>query len=248
MPVLGNTRQPAVVIGHLGQSIDARIATSDGDAFFVTGEENRKHLHRLRSLCQVVMVGAGTAIIDNPRLTTRAVSGQSPVRVIIDPLGRVPTDLTMMVDGLAPTVLLHAPSVAVDELLTPKGCIRLVVPSVDGSLHPRNILQVLAHHGWHRIFVEGGGVTVSRFFNAGCLSRLQLAVAPVLVGEGTPALMLPGAATMEQAMRPPCRVYRMGEDLLWDFALDDQAAPGNDLLDDPARPDEMPVPAFTRLL
>jgi riboflavin-specific deaminase-like protein len=221
LPVLGTAAQTSVVIGHLGQSLDARIATTDGDAFFVTGEENRKHLHRLRSLCHAVVVGAGTVAADNPQLTTRAVSGASPVRIIIDPQARVADGSKVLIDGEAPTWLLHADTVCLDSLTDSGGCRRLVVRTVDGSLQPRDILTVLAEHGLRRIFVEGGGVTVSRFFNARCLDRLQIATAPVLVGEGVPALQIPGAPSMQLALRPEFRLYRMGEDVLWDFRIND---------------------------
>ncbi len=219
LPVLGTAAQPHMVIGHLGQSVDARIATSDGDAFFVTGEENRKHLHRLRSLCHAVVVGAGTVRADDPQLTTRAVTGANPVRVIIDPQARIPEGLKVLVDGEAPTWLLHADTLCLDALPSSDAYRRLAVRSVDGRLQPRDILDVLAANGLRRIFVEGGGVTVSRFFNARCLNRLQIATAPLLVGEGVPALQIPGALTMQQALRPPFRLYRMGQDVMWDFEI-----------------------------
>ncbi|ASJ71198.1 RibD family protein [Granulosicoccus antarcticus] len=222
LPVLGTATQTRVVIGHLGQSIDARIATLDGDAFFVTGEENRRHLHRLRSLCHAVVVGAATVSADDPQLTTRAVSGASPVRVIIDPQARVSQDSRVLHDGEAPTWLLHADTVALDSLPQSDGYRRLAVRSMDGRLQPQDILDVLAQNGLRRIFVEGGGVTVSRFFNARCLTRLQIATAPLLVGEGIASLQIPGAASMKLALRPDFRLYRMGQDVMWDFELSDE--------------------------
>jgi riboflavin-specific deaminase-like protein len=232
LPVLGTHEDPAVVLAHLGQSLDSRIATSRGDACFVTGEENRRHLHRLRSLCHAVIVGAGTVIADDPQLTTRSVSGPSPVRVVIDPRARVPAGLGLLVDGQAPTWLLHEESIAVNELPVLPGCQRLTVRSHEGIMQPRDILDVLATHGIRRVFIEGGGVTVSRFFNGRCLHRLHIATAPVLVGDGIPALQMPGADTMHQALRPRYRLYRMGEDVLWDFELE---GGGDAVDDDPSR-------------
>ena len=81
-----------ITIGHLGQSLDGFIATHSGDAISVTGPENILHLHRLRALCDAVVVGAGTVAADNPRLTTRLVAGSNPVRVILDPACRLPAD------------------------------------------------------------------------------------------------------------------------------------------------------------
>ena len=248
LPVLGTPLHPHVVIGHLGQSVDARIATSGGDAFFVTGEENRKHLHRLRSLCHAVVVGAGTVTADDPQLTTRAVSGANPVRVIIDPQARIPDGLKVLADGEAPTWLLHADTVSLGALPSSDAYRRLLVRSVDGALQPRDILDVLAAHGLRRVFVEGGGVTVSRFFNARCLNRLQIATAPLLVGEGVPALQIPGAPTMQQALRPPFRLYRMGQDVMWDFQINEElwsSAPTDALA---ASAEDEPVANLQRLL
>ncbi len=240
LPVLGTPEQPDCVVGHLGQSVDARIATSSGDAFFVTGEQNRKHLHRLRSLCQAVVVGAGTISADDPQLTTRAVSGQSPVRVILDPSARVASDTRVLNDGEASTWLLHDSDIDLAGRTVPPGCRRIAVSSGSEGLEPRAILDVLATHGIRRVFVEGGGVTVSRFFNARCLNRLQIATAPVLVGEGVPALQIPGARSMLQALRPSYRLYRMGEDVMWDFALDASLWEANELGAEPLPVDAGP--------
>ena len=75
----------AWVVGQLGQSLDGCIATRGGDSNFVNGPQVLLHLHRLRALCDAVIVGAGTAAIDDPQLTTRRVAGAHPVRVLIDP-------------------------------------------------------------------------------------------------------------------------------------------------------------------
>ena len=64
----------------VAMSLDGFIATHSGESQFVTGEENIRHLHRMRALCDAVVVGAGTVAADDPQLTTRHVSGPSPVR------------------------------------------------------------------------------------------------------------------------------------------------------------------------
>jgi diaminohydroxyphosphoribosylaminopyrimidine deaminase/5-amino-6-(5-phosphoribosylamino)uracil reductase len=67
--------------------------------------------------------------------------------------------------------------------------------------------------------VEGGGATVSSFLKAGLLDRLQIAVAPLLIGDGRPAIRLPGTETLGDCLRPAHRVYRMGNDILFDCVL-----------------------------
>lgn len=221
LPVLGTPDSRSVIVGHLGQSVDARIATSDGDAFFVTGEENRKHLHRLRALSHAVIVGVGTVQADNPQLTTRSVSGQSPVRVIIDPSAKVSLDAGLLNDGAATTMLIHAQSECTEALSDGAQYERILLPAAKGRISVNDIVDALASRGMHRLFIEGGGVTVSRFLHANCLHRLHIAAAPLLVGEGRSALQMPGALTMQSALRPAFKLYRMGCDVLWDFDLHD---------------------------
>ncbi|MFK8083299.1 MAG: RibD family protein [Granulosicoccus sp.] len=230
LPALGNRLHNACVIAHLGQSIDARIATSNGDSFYVTGEENRKHLHCLRALCDAIIVGSGTVIADDPQLTTRAVPGMNPVRVILDSRARLKGDLKVFNDGQARTIVVHQSSVKLEERPMSFGPLiknrdggtgsqveRWVVPDSDNSLSTSRLVDFLQYRGLRRLFVEGGGITVSRFFEERALDRLHVAVAPLLVGEGTQALQLAGAEKMLAAHRPPCAIYRMGEDILWDF-------------------------------
>jgi len=230
LPALGVPAGNDCIVAHLGQSIDAQIATSSGDAFYVTGEENRRHLHCLRALCNAVIVGAGTVVADDPQLTTRAVPGTNPVRVIVDPHARLRAPLKILDDGQARTILVHQSSADLTGLAmhfgpeiedhTGRVCCqveRLVVPDSDDAIAVRSLVKILRSIELRRLFVEGGGITVSRFFEERMLDRLHVAVAPVLVGKGTPALQLRGVARMMQAHRPPYAIYRMGEDVLWDF-------------------------------
>src|SRR5689334_1324459 len=89
LPICSATDARPITVGHLGQSLDGFIATHAGESQYVTGEENIHHLHRLRALCDAVVVGAGTVAADDPQLTTRHVSGPSPVRVVLDPSRRL---------------------------------------------------------------------------------------------------------------------------------------------------------------
>lgn len=227
LPILGTPNDRSCVVAHLGQSVDAQIATTQGDSYFVTGPENRKHLHCLRALCHAVVVGAGTVSADDPQLTTRAVEGISPVRVVIDPQARTPCSSGVFNDKQALTLLVHDETVELsDEFnrLMIDGWLEAIPLRFDQqSLFPSDFVNALAKRGLTRLFIEGGGVTISRFMQAGCIDRLQIASAPVLVGEGRDSLRLPGVDVMVDALRPPFKLYRMGDDVLWDFALSSQA-------------------------
>src|SRR5437016_715601 len=88
LPICSATRARPITVGHLGQSLDGFIATHAGESQWVTGQENILHMHRLRALCDAVVVGAGTVAADDPELTTRLVPGPNPLRVVIDPARR----------------------------------------------------------------------------------------------------------------------------------------------------------------
>lgn len=214
---------PAWVIAQLGQSLDGCVATRTGDSYFVNGPENLVHVHRLRALSDAVIVGAGTVAADNPRLTTRRAPGPNPVRVVLDPLLRLQPDAQVFRDGQAPTLWLCDARREADAVRAVGREQVLAVPGLwhDAEAGPRLAAAVAALHerGLRLLFVEGGGVTVSRFLAQGCLDRLHVAVAPVVIGDGRPGLRFAGAERMADCLRPRCTVHPMGGDQLWDLEL-----------------------------
>ncbi|GHD51480.1 hypothetical protein GCM10017083_25980 [Thalassobaculum fulvum] len=193
-------------VAQLGQTLDGRIATVTGHSRYVNGPEALDHLHRLRALADAVVIGAGTAVDDDPSLTTRRVDGPNPVRVLIDPSGRVPAGRKLLTDGLAPTLVCGPARDGTETLDLPAG-----------GASPRAILLALAARGLEVVLVEGGAATVSRFLGDGCIDRLHLLVAPTLLGSGRPGIVLPEVATMAGALRFDARRYPLGDDTLFDL-------------------------------
>ena len=232
LPISSATAANPITVGHLGQSLDGFIATPSGDSCYVTGPQNILHLHRLRALCDAVIVGARTVETDNPRLTTRLVSGNNPLRVVLDPRGRLSASHHVFSDGDARTVRVIGRGM--DQGMGPHGIstrtsgsaranpLRDKVMEVDsdgGSLDLKDLVRQLHAHGCFRIFVEGGGVTVSAFLEAGLLDRLHIAVAPLLIGEGRPAVRMAPRLRLKDCMKVQPRIYRTGEDVLFDCDL-----------------------------
>lgn len=211
------------VVGRLAQTLDGRIATASGSSQWIGGAGDLLHTHRLRALCHAVVVGAGTVRHDDPRLTTRLCAGPDPVRVVIDADRRLGTDYRVFREA-PPTLFLVADDAPGPGMHGEAEVLPMPRDPV-GGLQPAAVLRALAARGLTRVFVEGGGVTVSRFLAAGCLDRLHVTVAPVLLGSGIPAFTLPEAARIADGMRFAWRHYNLGEDVLFDIALD-RARPG----------------------
>jgi diaminohydroxyphosphoribosylaminopyrimidine deaminase / 5-amino-6-(5-phosphoribosylamino)uracil reductase len=207
------------VVAHLGQSLDGRIAAANGASRWVTGDQDLVHNHRMRALFDAVVVGAGTVAHDDPQLTVRAVPGPDPVRVVLDTRRRLGAEYRVFNDGEAPTLLLCAAELAEPGARQGRAEV-LGVATSDQGLCPRAVLDCLAERGLARVFVEGGGVTVSRLLAAGCLHRLQITIAPLILGSGRPSIILPEIEQLSAGLRPVVRRFDLGADVLFDCRLD----------------------------
>ena len=204
----------AWVLAHLGQSLDGRIATRSGASHYINGPDNLTHLHRLRALADAVVVGAATVALDDPRLTVRRVEGANPVRVVLDPGRRLPVERHVFTEADAPTLLFSR------EASGGHGLAEVVAAPAEGSgLCLDSVLAELNRRRLHRVLIEGGGATVSGFLRARALDRLQICVAPLIIGSGRPGITLPEIETLKEALRPRSRVFSMGNDVLFDLDL-----------------------------
>jgi riboflavin-specific deaminase-like protein len=214
-------RRP-LTIAHLGQSLDGHIATATGDSYYVTGPDNVRHLHRLRALSNAIIVGAGTVARDDPQLTVRHVEGESPVRVVLDPAGRLDARRRVFTDSAARTLVVHAEGT---DAPAPGNAEILLVPADGRGLALDVLLARLHERGLHCVFVEGGGSTVSRFLEVDLLDRLHVAIAALITGSGREGLSLPARDRIAECLRPAHRVFAMGGDVLFDCDLRTAAAP-----------------------
>jgi diaminohydroxyphosphoribosylaminopyrimidine deaminase / 5-amino-6-(5-phosphoribosylamino)uracil reductase len=219
LPICSATSARPIAVGHLGQSLDGFIATHAGESQYVTGPENLLHMHRMRALCDAVVVGAGTVAADDPQLTTRHVSGPSPLRVVLDPTRRLEEHYRVFSDDAAATLYVVARSATTPEERHFGRATLVAVDDREDSVDLPELVRLLHARGCSRIFIEGGGVTVSMFLEANLLDRLQMAIAPLIIGEGRPAIRLPPPASLSDCHRPGYRVFRMGGDILFDCDL-----------------------------
>ncbi|MBV8751603.1 MAG: dihydrofolate reductase family protein [Hyphomicrobiales bacterium] len=215
-PLRTGLRDELMVVGQLGQSLDGRIATNTGHSQYINCAAGLDHLHRLRALMDAVVIGIGTVLADNPQLTVRRVAGPNPARVILDPHGRLPPDARVLTADGARRVVVTTPEAAcavADQIEV----VRLAADK--GHIAPATVLAALAARGLHRILIEGGARTVSGFMSAGCLDRLHVMVAPIILGTGRAGISLAPIDRVDHALRPPTRAYPIGEDVLFDCDL-----------------------------
>ncbi|MSS46009.1 bifunctional diaminohydroxyphosphoribosylaminopyrimidine deaminase/5-amino-6-(5-phosphoribosylamino)uracil reductase RibD [Cutibacterium sp. WCA-380-WT-3A] len=154
-------------------SLDGRSAASDGTSQWITGEQARHQVQLGRSQCGAIVVGTGTALADNPRLTVRLPGlTRQPLRVVVG-LRDLPADYHLR-DGSAPTL-----------------CIR--------SHDPMEVLDQLWHRGIHRVWLEGGAHLAGAFLAAGMVDEVLAYIAPMVLGDGAAAAMDPTVTTLSQA-------------------------------------------------
>lgn len=208
------------IVAQIGQSLDGRVATVTGDAADVSGPDGLAHLHRMRALADAVIVGVRTALQDDPRLTVRLVEGRSPARVVIDPSGRLPDAARLLAEDGARRIVIQAV-----QRPRPPGVEVIRLPR-ETWISPCAIVAALHDRGLHHLLVEGGGITIARFLEADLLTRLHVAVAPLLIGAGPQGLTTRPVARLAEARRPETRVYGLGTDVVFDCRLGAPVAPG----------------------
>jgi diaminohydroxyphosphoribosylaminopyrimidine deaminase/5-amino-6-(5-phosphoribosylamino)uracil reductase len=198
-------------------TLDGRIATRSGDSRWVTGEEARAEVHRLRDVADAVLVGAGTAAADDPRLTTRLPRGRGrdPVRVVLDSGLKLPRKLALFHPAsAAPTLVAHVTDR--DPRFGPGVEALRCRATRDGQVDLQDLLAKLAARGVTHLLVEGGGQVSASFLRAGLVDRVVLFIAPKLVGgDGIP--WLPGAGVQRMADALPLDIHetrRAGDDIV----------------------------------
>jgi diaminohydroxyphosphoribosylaminopyrimidine deaminase / 5-amino-6-(5-phosphoribosylamino)uracil reductase len=221
-PLRTGPENDLLIIGQLGQSLDGRVATATGHSHYINTVEGLTHLHRLRAFVDAVVVGIGTALADDPQLTVRRVEGPNPARVVIDPHGKLPAKARLLAEDGARRVIVTASD---RQSVAPAGVEIVPLRVQDGSIDPAEILKALTTLGFHRVLIEGGPQTVSRFLAARCLDRLHIIVAPLLLGAGPASLTLPPVDLVQHALRPPVRAFSLGGDVLFDCDLSAQRVP-----------------------
>jgi diaminohydroxyphosphoribosylaminopyrimidine deaminase/5-amino-6-(5-phosphoribosylamino)uracil reductase len=180
------------VIWKVAATLDGRVAADDGTSRWITGDEARAAVHRLRATCDAVVVGSGTALADDPQLTVRDADGRAtprqPLRVVVDRRGRLPAGARVL-DDAAPTLVSRAGT-------------------------PRELLTELFDRDVRRVLLEGGPTLAAAFLRDGLVDEAVIHLAPALLGAGPSLVGDLGIPTISGALSfAVTDVTRLGGDV-----------------------------------
>jgi diaminohydroxyphosphoribosylaminopyrimidine deaminase/5-amino-6-(5-phosphoribosylamino)uracil reductase len=218
-----------LVVAKVAMSIDGRIAAADGTSQWLTSTPARADAHELRADSQAVVVGAGTALADRPKLTVRDVEdmpGRQPLRVLLDARGRVPADGPLFDTALAPTLVITTAAArpdAVDAWRSAGAKVEVVAPGAQtNGVDLGEVFALLGRDGALQVLVEGGSALTASVFGR-YADRVVVYVAPVALGtNGVPVLAMAGPETMVDADIDRYRllaVRQLGPDARLDYEL-----------------------------
>ncbi len=198
-------------------SADGKIATRTGSSRWISGEASRRLVHRLRRRVDAVMVGTETLCRDDPSLLPRPARGRTPVRVILDRLGRLPPSLGVLQDDGTPRVYVTSSRTPAARRrgIEANGLDVLTVPARRGRLDLERVLAALGERGVSQLLVEGGGALAASLLEAGLAQEVVVFTAPKVVGGASAPGPVGGrgVATMADALQlVDVRIRRLGDD------------------------------------
>jgi len=181
------------------QTIDGQLAARTGDSRWITGEEARRHAHRLRSWHDAVLVGIGTALADDPCLNVRMVEGHQPRHVVLDPFLQLPVGARLVEAGRTLLICKDDVDPARTASWKARGVEVEAVPGEGDVLDLRAVMDVLAAHQFQSVCIEGGAKVLTSFLRAGFVNRVVVFVAPKILGSGVGAVGDLGACCVSEA-------------------------------------------------
>src|SRR5438309_2662609 len=208
--------RPRVII-NAAMSVDGKIALSDGKAVRLSNEEDLRRVHRLRAEADAILVGVGTVLKDDPKLTVKSeyAKGRNPLRVVLDSDGKIP-DSAHVLDGSAPTLIVTSEESG--RSFPRAEVMRLGKDEVDLPA----LLDRLAARDVKTILVEGGSTVIWSFLRKGLADEVKVFVSSrVLGGQAAPTLAGgQGVTSLDAAPRLRLdRIERLGDGALLEYAV-----------------------------
>ena len=212
LPIIFN-KEKTYLLGHLAQTLDGFIATQTGESKYISSEENLFHIHALRAISDIIIVGYNTVRLDNPLLTTRLVKGKNPMRIILDKNNKLDKKYNVFAnkDG-------NGYKIISDKLRSSDHNI-FQLPMIDNQFDEKDIISLMTKLNKKIIFIEGGGKTISRFYEKNLLHKLHLCISPIILGQGISSFIVPKKESLNKVSDHKISYNKMGCDILCDIDL-----------------------------
>lgn len=213
LQIIFNKSKYPYIFGHLAQTLDGYIATESGESRYISSIDNLEHLHMLRAISDVVLVGSNTVKFDNPKLTTRLVKGPNPMRVVIDKNDTIKNSCNLLKNKDRKGFKI------VSDKLKPSGKNIFSLPLKKDEFRITDIISLLKSLGNKIIFIEGGGNIISHFYRKKFLNRLHLCISPILIGRGINSFIIDKDVKINEAKIKKISYIKMGKDILCNIKL-----------------------------
>lgn len=182
---------PEITVSY-AQTLDGRLATAGGNSQWISCPDSLRFAHELRAAHDAIIVGAGTACKDDPRLTVRHAPGEDPLRVVVDSTLRTPFAAAVLANGAAKGTILAVTGSAPEERCEGAralGATVLRLPEDEiGRVNLHALLSELRVMGVESAMVEGGAALITGFLRERLVRRLAVCIAPKILGSGIEAV------------------------------------------------------------
>ena len=200
------TKYKKFFIAQLGQSLDGKIALFNGNSHYINSQKSILYLHALRCICDGLLVGVNTVINDNPLLTTRYMTGSSPMRIIIDPSLKLTNRLNIFKDGNK--------NIVFTQKASKKTLNNTTIYKLPKKNFTKSVYQKIIDLNFNYILVEGGATTISNFLEQELLDIMQFIIAPIIIGSGIDSIKLKSISNLKNALRPKSHLYKLGDEII----------------------------------
>jgi diaminohydroxyphosphoribosylaminopyrimidine deaminase/5-amino-6-(5-phosphoribosylamino)uracil reductase len=193
-------------IGQIGQSLDGKIALLNGNSHYINDKNSISYLHSLRSICDAVVVGVNTIRKDDPLLTTRAIKGPNPQRIIIDPSLKLTNKYKVFKDGMPNIIFTHS---KLNKKFNNTQIYKLPERNFTNLIY-QNINRL----GYKLVLVEGGSKTISKFLENRLLNIMQFIIAPTIIGSGINSINIEPITNLKNVIRTKNNIFKFGKEII----------------------------------
>ena len=205
----------------MAMTLDGQTATSAGDSQWISNELSRQHVHQMRDQSDAIMVGVGTVLEDDPKLTTRLPGGgKDPIRVVVDSKLSIP-ESALVFNPESPASVIVVTTDQADnsrkQAIEGMGAEIIVVPALDGRVDLKTAMQELGRRGIQSVLLEGGATLAAEALKCGVVDRTALFIAPKFLGgnDGSSLFSGAGCVRLQDAIQlKDIRIRQFADDIL----------------------------------